>query len=171
MPHDNLTQQEATERAALLSNIAYTVSLVLSDDPKAPTFESATVVTFDAARDGASTFINIAARSIDEVVLNGRHLDPAQHEFDGRRLQLTGLRAGSNRLDVSVQCEYQHLGVGMHRLQDPMDKRVYVYTHFEPYDAHKVLACFDQPDLKATVSMTVAAPPVWRGCGKGRGDA
>ena len=168
MPHDNLTLEEATKRAALLSNIAYTVSLVLSDDPKAPTFESATEVTFDAAHEGASTFINIAARSIDEVVLNGRHLDPAELVFDGRRLQLTRLRAGSNRLDVRAQCEYQHLGVGMHRLMDPLDKRVYVYTHFEPFDAHKVLACFDQPDLKATVSMTVAAPPVWRVCGNGR---
>ncbi|HEY4868839.1 MAG TPA: hypothetical protein VII79_02400, partial [Candidatus Dormibacteraeota bacterium] len=121
VPHDNLTLEEATGRAALLSNIAYTVSLVLSDDPKAATFESSTEVTFDAAHEGASTFINIAARSIDEVVLNGRHLEPAQHKFDGRRLQLTGLRAGSNRLDVRASCEYQHLGVGMHRLQDPMD--------------------------------------------------
>ena len=64
-------------------------------------------------------------------------------------LWLRGLRAGSNRLSVTAQCEYQHTGVGLHRLRDPVDGEVYVYTHFEPFDAHKVLACFDQPDLKA----------------------
>ncbi len=167
-PHDNLTAVEAAERAALLSNLAYTVSLELSDDPKAETFVSATEVTFDAARDGASTFINLAARSIDDVVLNGKHLAPADVAFDGKRLRLSGLRAGANRLDVRAKCEYQHLGIGLHRLADPVDGRVYVYTHFEPFDAHRVLACFDQPDLKATVSMTVAAPPAWRVCGNGR---
>ena len=58
-----------------------------------------------------------------------------------------------SRLTVTAQCEYQHTGVGMHRLRDPVDDEVYVYTHFEPFDAHKVLACFDQPDLKAGVTM------------------
>ena len=167
-PHDNLTEDEAKQRAALLSNIAYTVSLTLSDDPAATTFESATEITFDAAHEGAATFINLAAASVEEVVLNGHRIESEAHRFDGTRLHLDGLPAGANRLDVRAQCEYQHLGVGLHRLLDPMDRRVYVYTHFEPFDAHKVLACFDQPDLKATVSMTVAAPPAWRVCGNAR---
>ena len=33
VPNDNLTHQEAQARAAMLSNLAYKVSLALSDDP------------------------------------------------------------------------------------------------------------------------------------------
>ena len=165
---DNLTQSDAQARAALLSNLAYEVSLVLSDDPGAETFQSATTIVFDAAHEGSETFINIAARSIDECTLNGKRLTEAQHAFNGNVLWLRGLRAGSNRLTVTAQCEYQHTGVGMHRLRDPVDDEVYVYTHFEPFDAHKVLACFDQPDLKAGVTMSVTAPSAWRVCGNGR---
>ncbi len=175
---DNLTETDARARAALLSNLSYEVSLVLSDDPEAETFQSATTVVFDAAHEGSETFINIAARSIDDCTLNGKRLTAAQHGFDGTLLWLRGLRAGSNRLSVTAQCEYQHTGVGIHRLRDPVDGEVYVYTHFEPFDAHKVLACFDQPDLKAGVTMTVTAPKAWRVCGNGsvtrtesRGDA
>src|SRR5579859_913297 len=165
---DNLTEPDAQARAALLSNLSYEVSLVLSDDPEAETFQSATTVVFDAAHEGSETFINIAARSIEECTLNGKRLTEAQHRFNGNVLWLPRLRAGSNRLTVTAQCEYQHTGVGMHRLRDPVDDEVYVYTHFEPFDAHKVLACFDQPDLKAGVSMSVTAPSAWRVCGNGR---
>ncbi|MFN2582585.1 MAG: aminopeptidase N, partial [Candidatus Dormibacteria bacterium] len=167
-PHDNLTAAEARDRASLLSNLAYTVTLGLSDDPEAPTFSSETEVTFDSAEADARTFINLAAASVEHVVLNGRELNASEHAFNGHRLLLPGLSAGTNRLEVRAHCEYQVHGVGLHRLTDPVDGRVYVYTHFEPFDAHKVLACFDQPDLKATVRMSVTAPAAWRVCGNSR---
>ena len=40
-------------------------------------------------------------------------------------------------------------GEGVHRSVDPSDKEVYVWTSFEPDEARRVWACFDQPDLKA----------------------
>lgn len=34
----------------------------------------------------------------------------------------------------------------------------FVYTDFEPYAAHRVFPCFDQPDLKAKMKMTIVTP-------------
>src|SRR5579884_2886790 len=164
-PRDNLTEDEAQARSSLLSNLAYNVSLQLSDDPSVDTFLSSTELTFDAQHEDAETFLDLAARSVEKVELNGRTLAEAEHRFNGTRLTLPGLRRGSNRVHVIANCEYQHTGVGLHRLCDPIDQQVYLYTHFEPFDAHKVLACFDQPDLKAPVTMTVSAPTAWRVCG------
>jgi aminopeptidase N len=164
---DNLTEVEARARTALISNLSYDISLSLSDDPDAETFESANAVVFDAALDGSETFINLAARSIDECILNGARLSTAEHGFDGARLWLRGLRAGSNRLSVTAQCEYQHTGVGLHRFRDPIEGRVYLYTQMSPFDAHKVVACFDQPDLKARISLAVTAPRGWMVCANG----
>jgi aminopeptidase N len=49
-------------------------------------------------------------------------------------------------------------GEGLHRFVDPVDGSVYLYTQFETFDAHRMFACFDQPDLKATFRLTVEAP-------------
>ncbi|MBV8529449.1 MAG: aminopeptidase N [Candidatus Dormibacteraeota bacterium] len=166
-PHDNLTEIEAGARASLLTNLTYSITLALSGDPGAETFGSRTEITFDAA-EGASTFIDLAAETVDRVELNQRVMSGQDAGFDGHRLQLTGLRAKGNRLLVHARCTYSVHGIGLHRLVDPVDGRVYVYTHFEPYDAHKVFACWDQPDLKGTVQMTVRAPSSWRVCSNGR---
>ena len=166
-PHDNLTELEASGRASLLTNLTYSIALALSGEPGAETFGSRTEITFDAV-DGASTFIDLAAEVVDRVDLNGRVMDAREAGFDGHRLQLTGLRASGNRLLVHARCAYSVHGIGLHRLVDPVDGRVYVYTHFEPFDAHKVFACWDQPDLKGTVQMTVRAPSSWRVCSNAR---
>ena len=166
-PHDNLTEPEAEARATLLSNLTYAVTLALSDDPAAPTFASETTLTFDAA-EGAATFVDVAAATIESVELNGEIVPPERHEFNGHRLKLDRLLATGNRLVVRARCAYQVHGIGLHRTIDPVDERVYVYTHFEPFDAHKVFACFDQPDLKGTVQMTVEAPAAWRVCSNAR---
>ena len=49
-------------------------------------------------------------------------------------------------------------GEGVHRAVDPTDGEVYVWTSFEPDEARRVWACFDQPDLKAPHAFTVTAP-------------
>ena len=47
---------------------------------------------------------------------------------------------------------------GILRTVDPSDKLVYVWTSFEPDEARRVWACFDQPDLKAPHAFTVTGP-------------
>ena len=40
---------------------------------------------------------------------------------------------------------------------DPVDGLVYCYSQFETADARRMYACFEQPDLKATFTLTVIA--------------
>ena len=54
-----------------------------------------------------------------------------------------------------------HDGTGLHRFQDPVDGRHYLHSQFESNDAHRVYACFDQPDMKATFELSVVAPERW----------
>jgi aminopeptidase N len=154
---NNLTRDEARERARLLNVASYDVELDLTTGPG--NFRTSTAVTFTCTEPGASTFIELAAAGVDEVVLNGRSLDPAA-VFDGERIRLDGL-AGSNRLTVVGVGVYSRTGEGLHRFVDPVDHAVYLYTQFETYDAHRMYACFDQPDLKATFTLTVTVPAEW----------
>ena len=122
------------------------------------TFASSTTVKFRCAEPGAETFIEFIGPSIQRAELNGRSL-PAK-AFDGGRLQLVGLQA-ENQLQIAGTARYMRDGTGLHRFQDPVDGLIYLHSQFESNDAHRVYACFDQPDLKAPFELTVAAPEDW----------
>ena len=154
--HPNLRRDEARSRAGLLSGVRYDVSLDVSGGEE--TFAGRTVVRFDCSEPGASSFIDLVARQVRRITLNGRDVDPAAHRSN--RIALDGLEA-ANELVVEADCAYTHTGVGLHRFADPVDGKVYLHTQFEPFDAHRVFACFDQPDLKAPLTLTVTAPADW----------
>jgi aminopeptidase N len=153
---DNLTRDEARERARLISNLAYDVKLDLTAGDV--TFGSDTSLRFACSEPGASTFVDWDAVEVDSIDLNGLAL-PSESFAEGR-VALEGLEA-QNVLRVRGTCEYSRTGTGLHRFTDPVDKRAYAYTQFEPFDAHRVIACFDQPDLKGTFAYEVEVPDEW----------
>ena len=153
----NLTRDEARERARLLAVDSYEVHLDLTTGDKL--FRSETVARFSANDVGASTRIDLAADTVRSVTLNGVELDPFEITVKGG-LQIPGL-AAENELRIVADCAYMHTGEGMHRFVDPVDGEVYLYTQFESNEAHRVYACFDQPDLKAVFTLTVDGPEHW----------
>jgi len=156
---ENLTRDEARERARLLDVGRYDVSLDLTSAvQRTALFRSVSVVEFTCREPGASTHIDITADAVHEVTLNGRPIDPSA--FSSRRITLDDL-AESNQLTVVADCVYMRTGEGLHRFTDPVDDETYLYTQFETFDAHRMFACFDQPDLKATFAFTVDAPEHW----------
>ncbi|MFE2432293.1 aminopeptidase N [Streptomyces sp. NPDC059373] len=160
MPGTNLTREEAQQRARLLTVDSYEIDLDLSGAQDGGTFRSVTTVRFDAAEAGASTFIDLVAPTLHEVLLNGAALDPAE-VFADSRITLPSLQAGANELKVVADAAYTNTGEGLHRFVDPVDKQAYLYTQFEVPDARRVFASFEQPDLKATFRFTVKAPAGW----------
>ncbi|MFI7455028.1 aminopeptidase N [Nonomuraea sp. NPDC049714] len=154
----NLTRDEARERARLLKVESYEVALDLTEGEER--FESVTTVRFSSAQPGAATFIDLHGARVRKVVLNGQELDPASYDEDKGRFPLPSL-AGSNELLVDADCAYMRSGEGLHRFVDPVDQKVYLHSQFETADAHRMYACFDQPDLKATFQLTALAPEDW----------
>ncbi|WP_186767980.1 aminopeptidase N [Streptomyces qinzhouensis] len=176
MPGENLSRDEARERAELLSVDGYEVALDVTsattaagDAAEGPlTFRSVTTIRFRCARPGADSFADLIAPSVTAVSLNGRALDPAG-VFDGARIALDGL-AAENVLVVDAQCAYSRTGEGLHRFIDPEDGEVYLYTQYEPADARRVFANFEQPDLKAPFRFEVTAPEGWTVWSNGAGE-
>lgn len=156
MPGENLTRAEAADRAGVVRTRSYDVELDLTTGPT--TFTSRSTARF-TARAGASTFIDLIAPTVHEIVLNGRRLDPAD-VFADSRIRLDDL-AEENELTVVADCAYMHTGEGLHRFVDPVDDEVYLYSQFEVADSRRVFAVFEQPDLKATFTFTVTAPAHW----------
>jgi aminopeptidase N len=162
MSDNNLTRDEAQARARLVSDLDYDVALDLTGDER---FRSETRLRFRCPEPGAETFVDLTAVGVEEAILNGKKLPVSA--FDGNRLRLPDL-AGDNELRVVADVAYENTGVGLHRFVDPVDGQVYLHTQFEPYDAHRVFACFDQPDLKGVFRFSVLAPAGWEVVSGGR---
>jgi aminopeptidase N len=169
MTATEITRAETRERAWLLHDLSYEVSLDLtggaqtSDDARASaaaqTFRSEALIRFGCRQPGAATYVDLVAERVHEITLNGTPVDPAAALSAGR-IALAGL-AESNELRVVADCRYSGDGTGMHRSVDSADGRVYLYTKFEPAYARQVFANFEQPDLKAPFTFHVTVPADW----------
>lgn len=90
--------------------------------------------------------------------MNSTDLDPAT--LVDNRIPLVG-RTERNTLTVEADMAYTNTGEGMHRFVDPVDGETYLYAMSFLDQAQRVFAAFDQPDLKAPVTLTVTAPERW----------
>ena len=137
--------------------MAYHVELDLrsATDPSADTFGSRTTITFDATT--ASTWLDFIGPEVLSVTLDGV---PTPVDHDGSRIQLVGLNE-HNTVVVDARARYSRTGEGLHRFVDPVDDAVYLYTQYEPADARRVFANFEQPDIKAPFVFEVTAPEDW----------
>jgi aminopeptidase N len=152
----NLTRNEAAARSTLIKAASYRVDLDLTTGEER--FVSVSEARFDCAEPGAGTFIDLTAPVVREITLNGAPV--GLDAFDGDRITLTGLASG-NVLRVVAECAYSRSGEGLHRFTDPADERVYLYSDLETFDAHRMYACFDQPDMKASYELSVTAQADW----------
>jgi aminopeptidase N len=108
---------------------------------------------------------------IESIGINGTPVnltDKNSHfkaRYDGHRIYFHTSElnpSGANRIAIAFTQKFSTDGRGLHRFKDPEDGKVYLYTQSEPYDAHLIFPCFDQPDLKASYELTVEAPPEWQ---------
>ncbi|HEY8320085.1 MAG TPA: aminopeptidase N [Amnibacterium sp.] len=152
-----LTRTEAIERAALIEVERYDVEVDLTGLVDGPAIRSTSRITFTCRTPGSSTFADVVAE-VERATLNGAELDLAT-VADGR-LPLTGLAERNELVVTAVQSDTGD-GQGVLRTVDPTDGLVYLWTTFEPDEARRLWACFDQPDLKAVHRFTVLAPDSW----------
>ena len=144
-------------RAELIREAQYEVCIRLGDKESRPTFESETVIRFNLLK-VETTFLDLFTGEkggLEALEINGERVEP---QYNGARLILSGLKRGENTLKIKAGMEYRQDGTGLHRAIDPIDSKVYMYVGFEPFFAHKVFACFDQPDIKGEFSIRVYAP-------------
>ncbi|MDQ0869408.1 aminopeptidase N [Arthrobacter sp. V1I9] len=159
MLNENLQRNEAAERSALISTTSYDVTLDVrrAADPDVAGYPSRSIINF-TAEPGASTFLDFIGE-VHSVLLNGQELR-VEHAVGGARIKLDNLQA-ENQVTVTGTALYSRTGEGMHRFVDPADGQCYLYTQYEPADARRVFANFEQPDLKAAFTFHVTAPAEW----------
>lgn len=154
-----LTRDEAKARAAVVEKVRYDLDMQL--DAQKDFFKGAVKVSFALKSVPSELSLDLVGGIVNEVTVNGVTKDPKLHNGFFIALPADALKVGANEVVIRYQHPYSNDGSGLYRFQDPIDKRIYLYTHFEPYDANQLFPGFDQPDLKATYRLTVSAPKDW----------
>ena len=109
-------------------------------------------LTLDPLRVNDAAFPSITA--------NGAHL----------RLPAKFLRDGENVVELGFRSRIAPAGASIIRFHDETDGNDYLYTLLVPSDANALFPCFDQPDLKARVSLTLDVPARWTAMANGIAD-
>jgi aminopeptidase N len=135
---------------------SYQVSLDLTAGDE--NFTSETIVKFTCNQPGYESFIDAVGKTVISATLNGQVVDTSN--YDGESIFLKNL-AADNELIIKMSTPYSNTGEGLQRSVDPVDNEVYLYSQGETAFIRKMYPCFDQPDLKATFTLTAIAPKHW----------
>ena len=177
-----LTRDQAAIRSKQVFSPSYVVWLGL--DANHSDFQARVVVLFNL-REKADTFskklfldfeVPLAANTpnshdtsqlISSLKLNERDLlklpTDFEKRFDGHKIwfDVSEMTPGQNRIELAYRLPYSATSAGLRRYQDPDDSKIYLSSDFQPYFAHSVFPCFDQPDLKASFELTAEVPEDW----------
>lgn len=137
-PHYNLNIKLEKNSKTYTGNISIQVSLNKKEDLKVDTISK-----------------------IKKIIVNGNLIE----DYKQTPYSLTILKKNlskDNLIEIYYEAKYDKTGDGFHHFIDPEDNNEYLYSNFEPYDAHRMFPCFDQPDIKATYQLSVTHPKDWK---------
>lgn len=155
---DNLTQAEAAHRKGQVNSVKYDVYLEV--DKGNNTIHGKTDIQIELSHLKDALTIDFNGK-INSLKVNGKKLKKyvlRKGNFDIPKTALTKTLT----VEIDYLSEASHESKGIRRMKDPLDGEEYIFTDFEPYYAHRLFPCLDQPDLKAIFQFTVKAPEDWK---------
>ncbi len=152
-----VSRELARHRAATIADVRYRLAL---DVTAADSATGQVLVRFRRSGEG-DVILDFRGRRILRATANGRAL--GGDAFNGAHVRVRAelLRAGENEMDLTFVSEIAPSGASIIRFDDRSDGSRYLYTLLVPADANQLFPCFDQPDLKARVTLWLTTPPGW----------
>jgi aminopeptidase N len=164
---EGVSRNLARERAALISNTEYRLSVELR--PKAARMRGHVAIQFDLARSTGSLLLDFRDLDVRGNVINGSARDLKVNGVVTRLNQAAGhiaisgsaFHLGANTIELDFDSGIAEANRAVTRFLDTQDGNEYLYTLFVPMDASLAFPCFDQPDLKARFMLSASVPPGW----------
>lgn len=160
-PRDTLTGpgvsiELARYRTSTVSDVRYDLELDVTAPDSAP---GRVNVQWNRSGTGDAIF-DFRGRRLRSIIVNAETVP--LDVFDGAHVRIPAklLRSGDNIATFVFATDIAPTGASIIKAHDP-DGSDYLYTLLVPADANQLFPCFDQPDLKARVTLTLIAPPNW----------
>jgi len=148
----------ATVRAAQIRDVRYALSFDLTERDSS---RGTVTARFRVVKRG-DVILDFRGQRLGTVDVNGSAL--TSPHFNGAHLSIPAqsIVVGENVVTMSFVARIAAAGASIIRYRDATDGAEYLYTLLVPADANQLFPCFDQPDLKARVSLRLRAPANWR---------
>ncbi len=156
----DLTREEARLRAMQVSSVDYRLHFRFVRG--SGQYDGEAEVAFSLKSVPDRLFLDFQGDRLTKLRINGQSIERPVIENHRVYLKPEYLKAGRNQVRLVYNNDFDTDGTGLHRFVDPVDGREYFFSHFEPFWANRLFPCFDQPDLKASFSVTVDAPADWQ---------
>jgi aminopeptidase N len=143
----------ATERASVIHHVQYDLTLDVRQRDRA----TGHVVVHFTRRDSGDVLLDFRGPA-----LHG----PTGVKWDGAHIRVPAHR-GENIVAFDFAANIAPAGASIIRFHDATDGATYLYTLLVPADANALFPCFDQPDLKARVALTLTMPRGWTAVANG----
>jgi len=152
-----LTHEEAILRVNSVSSPEYSLDIDLTGPES---YRGKVTIGFDYEPSAFPLTLDFLEGVVESVEIEKKSIPVV---YSGHHISIAPglLSDGHNTITVRYSHAYSQTGAGLYRFVDSTDGRVYLYTHFEPYDANRLVPSFDQPNLRAPWTITVKAPNDW----------
>ncbi len=157
----DLLWTEAQDRKVRLSDVTYDLKVdITAASSKAieEKFTGDMTLRFKLKGAGKDLRLDFFEGEVKSLVVNGKAQPLTQKKPYWIDLPKGALVEGNNEVRIEYLHAFARTGDGLHRFIDPVDGKVYLHTQFETFDANRFMPCFDQPDLRSVLTMTVLAP-------------
>jgi aminopeptidase N len=158
-----VSQLLARERAARITDVRYDLALDVTASDTAP---GRLIARFTLRRVG-DVILDFRGPYLGQLRANGRLVPDVEFNKHHILVPAKYLRQGANRIDVDFSSRIAPSGASIIRVRDPSDSLDYLYTLLVPSDAQQLFPCFDQPDIKARVTLTLTTPLGWTAVANG----
>jgi hypothetical protein len=103
-----LKQSEAEFRSAHVSGVTYNLTVKLTKDK---TFSGIIQIKFEFKETSEPVFLDFKG-TVNALKVNGKTAEEPAKAQNANRVNLSGLVAGSNHVEIDFTCEYSHTGEG-----------------------------------------------------------
>ncbi len=170
-PHDStgallgpgVSRALAQWRARSVGDVRYDLAL----DVSAPDSAVGRVTVHFRRTGQDDAIVDFRGRRLTRAIANGQPLPADAANGAHIRVPARLLAPGENVLELDFVADVAPSGASVIRSHDATDGSDYLYTLLVPADANQLFPCFDQPDLKARVRLTLTAPRGWTVVGNG----
>ena len=156
-PTEGVSRAFAEQRAAEIKSVRYELRLTVPERRSEPVTGSVTIRLHYSSRSPLVIDFAQPPDHVTSVKANGRDVS-VQSERGHLRVPAEALNRGDNTIDIAFTAGNEALN---------RDDE-YLYSLFVPARASQAFPCFDQPDIKASLSLTLDVPSAWTAVANGR---
>ena len=157
-----VSRQLAADRSSNISGVRYGLRLTVGPTDLA---RGSIRVQF-SVKQASDVVIDFRGPRLANIAVNEKSVTT---EFNGAHLRIPAeaVHAGDNVVTADFSTPIAAAGASIIKFHDDKDGSDYLYTLLVPSDANLLFPCFDQPDLKAKLTLELSVPGRWKALANG----